>query len=349
MQLIIGQNIDDLVNLDLRGYGISRILYNEARSQYGMPLSISTALALKEKLEKGGYVFITTGFVFTPHEKGELDGLTGAIMVARALIKAWGVKPVFLCEGRLVQAVKNILKAAGIHAYNTIEEIENLPTSAAVLEISSDTLIAKQQTEDIMSKKIPDAMLAIEKPGRNKMGVYHMGGGSDVSYLAAKVDDLFIELQKKGVLTIAIGDLGNEIGMGRIEDAIKKYIPFGSKCRCNCGGGICVETKADYLITASTSDWGCYGLTAAIAFLLNDLDIMPDSILERKVLELANQNDLIDGSGWIIPSIDGVGVEYNMLLIDVLRNCIAYPLKTKAKYEATFERIIETGFYSSGK
>ncbi|HHV08299.1 MAG TPA: DUF4392 domain-containing protein [Firmicutes bacterium] len=342
---IVGQNIDDAVNLDLRGYGISRILYSAARSRCKSPLCMNAAEQLKQKLESGGYVFILTGFVFLPHEKGELDGLTGSAMVARALIKAWGAKPVFVCEEKIVSAMKNVLRAAGIQPYDTIEEIEELPVAAAVLGFSSDPERAAQQTTELVSHKTPDVILSIEKPGRNWRGVYHMGGGTDVSYLAAKVDDLFLAYQHKRVPTVAIGDLGNEIGLGSIENEIRAYIPFGDQCQCKCGGGICVETCADHLITASTSDWGSYGLTAAIAFLEEDIDIMPDSALVKKVLECANQNDLIDGSGWVIPSIDGIGLEYNMLLIDVLRNCISYPIKTKEKYKQNFEQVIKQGSY----
>ena len=42
-----------------------------------------------------------------------------------------------------------------------------------------------------------------------------------------------------GVLNIAIGDLGNEIGMGAIRETLERYIPYAAPnaCRCGCGGG----------------------------------------------------------------------------------------------------------------
>ena len=78
-----------------------------------------------------------------------------------------------------------------------------------------------------------------------------------------------------GVLNIAIGDLGNEIGMGAIADHIKKYIPFTApgECACGCGGGILAASRADHVITATCSDWGCYGLIAALAYLKRDMEI----------------------------------------------------------------------------
>ena len=50
---------------------------------------------------------------------------------------------------------------------------------------------------------------------------------------------------RNGVPSIAIGDLGNEIGMGTIAEHIKKYVPFTAEgeCQCGCGGGILSATK----------------------------------------------------------------------------------------------------------
>lgn len=346
LQQMVGQNIDDLVNLDLRGYGISRILYAAAKERCGGPLSINGAMQLREKLKSGGTAFILTGFVFLPHEKGELDGLTGSVMLARAMVLAWGVKPVIICEEKIVPAVKNVLRAAGIQPYDSLDELERMPAAAAVMGVSTDPAVAERQTAALLAKKTPDYLLAIEKPGRNCKGVYHMGGGADVSHLAAKVDDLFMAYQKQSVPTLAVGDLGNEIGLGSIGQQIRSYIPLGAACGCPCGDGICVETCADHLVTASTSDWACYGLTAAMAFLEENTDLIPDRHLEKKVLECANQNDLIDGSGWAIPSIDGVGLHYNMDLVEMLRNCVAYPLKARIQYKTSFERVVQLGYYN---
>ena len=39
----VGQNLDDLANLDPRGYGVCRILYEGARERAGKPLAMSAA------------------------------------------------------------------------------------------------------------------------------------------------------------------------------------------------------------------------------------------------------------------------------------------------------------------
>ena len=64
--------------------------------------------------------------------------------------------------------------------------------------------------------------------------------GKDITNLEAKADILFEKLKEKGVLNIAIGDLGNELGMGTLKDHLEKYIPRAAKgsCDCPCKGGL---------------------------------------------------------------------------------------------------------------
>ena len=43
----LGQSLDDLVNLDPRGYGVCKILYDASRKFTGRPTSMNAALKLK--------------------------------------------------------------------------------------------------------------------------------------------------------------------------------------------------------------------------------------------------------------------------------------------------------------
>ncbi|WP_460641950.1 glutamate cyclase domain-containing protein [Lacrimispora brassicae] len=53
-------------------------------------------------------------------------------------------------------------------------------------------------------------------------------------------------------------------------------MPFtaSGECVCGCGGGILAASRADHVITATCSDWGCYGLIAALAYLKRDMEIL---------------------------------------------------------------------------
>lgn len=146
---------------------------------------------------------------------------------------------------------------------------------------------------------MPAAVVSIEAPGANDAGVYHNAGGMDVSVLEAKTDALWAKLRELGVPSVAIGDLGNEIGMGKIADHIRSFVPFTAhgECSCGCKGGILAQSTADSIITATCSDWGCYGLMAALAYLLRNIDILHTEEMEAEVMRsrLPQRSDRYDG------------------------------------------------------
>lgn len=74
---------------------------------------------------------------------------------------------------------------------------------------------------------------------------------------------------------MGIGDVGNEIGMGNINDTVKKLLPLGSKCLCPCGAGVAAATKVDLAITAAISNWGAYAIAAAISALTGEAEAFP--------------------------------------------------------------------------
>ena len=48
-QLNLGQGLDDIANIDPRGYGVCKILYSASRSYTGYPLSMNAAKKLDAK------------------------------------------------------------------------------------------------------------------------------------------------------------------------------------------------------------------------------------------------------------------------------------------------------------
>ncbi len=71
----VGCNLDSLMNLDPRGYGVCRILYAGARKFTGEPISTHAAKGLIANIKKGEKVFILTGFVLHPWNEAETDGI----------------------------------------------------------------------------------------------------------------------------------------------------------------------------------------------------------------------------------------------------------------------------------
>ena len=345
--LNLGENLDSLMNLDPRGYGVCRILYSAAIEYTKEPLTTNAAKKLVNTLKDGDLVYIMTGFVLFPSKKAEMDGVVSAVLLARALVKAFNVKPVIICPEENMNAIKNLSYIVGLHIYDNIDELKEYPISMAAIAFTKDINQASRQADEIIHKGLPNAVISIECPGANSLGIYHNAVGLDVTSLEAKQDILFTKLQEKGVINIAIGDLGNELGMGTIKEHLEEYIPYAAKGNCNCGcnGGIAVATKADNIITSTVSDWGCYGLIAAIAYLKKDLDIMHTKEMEEEAMVTASRSGMIDMYGWLVPAIDGFGLSMNMSIVNLMRECVSYAIKLEKTCAPWFEEVIKLGFY----
>lgn len=318
--LNLGSSLDDIANIDPRGYGVCKLLYNAAREYTGSPLCLNAAKKLVETVKENDTVFIMTGFVLMPFNKAETDGVISSFLLAKALKTAFGAKPVIICPEDCIPDVPYLAECVGLDDIKA----EVFTKDKAKAAENADRLIAEYR---------PKAVISIECPGENKNGAYHSARGIDVTEVEAKQDILFDKLKEKGILNIAIGDLGNEIGMGAIENTVKEKIPLGDK--------ICVRTKADNIITATVSDWGCYALIAMLAYLLGSIDLMHGAELQKKAMEAAAKGGLIDMTGKAIPAIDGFGTELICAQVTVMKELVKNTLALKETCKPHFDEIIK--------
>jgi hypothetical protein len=94
------------------------------------------------------------------------------------------------------------------------------------------------------------------------------------------------------VVTIGIGDGGNEIGMGAIPwRVIRANIPNGATVAC--------RVATDYLIVAGISNWGAYGLAAGIRHLRG-------AGSDAELFSLAREGTLLRAMVERGPLVDGV-------------------------------------------
>lgn len=344
----IGENLDALMNLDPRGYGVCRILYAGSRARTGEPLTMDAAQALCQTVKEGDAVFILTGFVLLPHKVPEMDGMVSSMLLARALVMAFHAKPVIVCPSDSVEAIKKCASVVGLHIYEDIQTVMELPLSMGVLSFTKDKEGAQVQAETILQEVTPAAVISVEAPGANECGRYHNAVGKDVTDLEAKTDILWNLIREQGILNIAIGDLGNEIGMGAIAEHICRYVPFTAKgeCQCGCGGGILAASSTDHVITATCSDWGCYGLMAAIAYLKKDMEILHREEMEAEVMRVASRSGLIDMTGSLLPGIDGFNTRMNTGIVSLMRQCTAYAVRYSKNSEHWFGPVLAKGFFA---
>ena len=133
--------------------------------------------------------------------------------------------------------------------------------------------------------------ISIERCGRSADGAPRNMRAQDIGSYTAPLDDLFVAGPWQ---TIAVGDGGNEIGMGAISRSlIALHVAHGEAIAC--------VTPAQHLIVAGVSNWGAYALIGALAALREDwrrtLVACLDERLDRAVLEAMIQHG---------PAVDGV-------------------------------------------
>ena len=343
----VGENLDALMNLDPRGYGVCRILYAGSRKATGEPLTMYAAQTLVDAVKPGDLVYILTGFVLLPHKVPEMDGMVSSMLLARALVLAFGAKPIIVCPEDSVQAVKNCAAIVGLHIYEDVADVLELPMSMGVQRFTKDVSRAGDEADALLAQGMPAAVISIEAPGANDVGVYHNAGGLDVSALEAKSVVLWEKLRALGVPSVAIGDLGNEIGMGKIADHIRSFVPFTAhgECSCGCKGGILAASTADSIITATCSDWGCYGLMAALAYLKKDMEILHHEEMESEVMRVAARNGFIDMTGSLLPGIDGFSTRMNVGIVSLMRQCTAYAVRYSHKSDHWFGPVLAKHFF----
>ena len=119
---------------------------------------------------------------------------------------------------------------------------------------------------------------------------------------------------------VGIGDRGNELGLGPLAATARALLPFGTDCGCPCHGGVADETPSDLAVPSVISNWGAYGIAACLAALLDNIDLIHTSELERALFDTAVREGGVDGmSGRAIAAADGVGVQENAAIVNLLR------------------------------
>ena len=143
----VGENLDAIMCLDPRGYGVCRILYAGSRAYTGEPTAMHAAEALCKAIYPGDPVYILVGFVLLPHKVPEMDGSVSAILLARSLVLAFGAKPIIVCPQDSVEAFKKCGNVVGLHVYEDLDTAMELPLSLGVVAFTKDKAEAPAQAK----------------------------------------------------------------------------------------------------------------------------------------------------------------------------------------------------------
>ncbi len=150
-----------------------------------------------------------------------------------------------------------------------------------------------------------DALVSIERVGRNHSGDYCNMRGQSISDVTDPLDELFLRKQVNQV-TIGIGDGGNEIGMGNVADRVRQHIKNGEKIAC--------VVPVDHLLVASVSNWGAAGLVACLSILTRRKLLLSDR--DWRTVNSANVSALLVDGVLKIPSstVDGLSNDQTVSL-----------------------------------
>jgi|SRR5579872_3403581 len=317
--------LDRLVNIDFGGRGIDG-LYRAARERIGAPLALAAAERLANAPD-GSTVLITTGSVsraWISPTIGENDGPAGAAVIARALVLGKRMIPVILAEESLLAAMSGIFQVAGMSIVS-LEEARRTSMPGGRLAVAVmrsypiDDAAGQAQAGPLLDELGPSIVFSTERVGRNAKGIYHNMRGIDFGMGRSRIDYVFDEALRRGIPSIAVGDGGNEIGMGLVSDAVTKHVKFGDKCACGCGGGLGAVTPADVLMTAACSNWGCYAIAGLFARLLGDANLMHSAQREEDLLQRGMQLGLINSvDGLIDQNVDGISLECHKSVVSVI-------------------------------
>ena len=337
----LSESIDRLASTEFEARptvagGRLHYLYEAARAFTNRPLARGAAEALIEAAKSRRPVIVSSGWVIDFwYPRGEICGMLGAASLARAIAVGLGVQACFVGEDAVLPVFSAISQALGMRAY-PVEKLAHLPNVIGARGFTADPKRAQAEATELLDSLRPCAIVTVEKCSPNINGIFHTGRGTDMSATTARIDVLVEEAKRRGILTIGIGDLGNEIGFGKIRETVAQWIPSGKECRCGCGGGMAAATDTDHLMVGSSSNRGAYAVEAALALLLDRLDLMHTGEVDKRMILAAGAAGAIDSFTVGPTATDGHGVDmhYSAAFVDLLRQIGLCRTVEFAQYES---------------
>jgi hypothetical protein len=238
-----------------------------------------------------GHTLIVTGFYVLMAGKPETDGPPGAIAIGRAL----------RAMGRQVTYVTDDCTAPVLRQWAGESAVIEFPITG--VEES------RQHAAALLDQLLPSLLISIERCGRNRNDAYLNMRARDITPQTARVDYLF----DGGVPSVGIGDGGNEIGMGNLIDVIPSVDSLPDEP---------AVSRVDRLVIASVSNWGGYGLAAALSQLAGE-NLLPSADDEARMVQGMVEAGAVDGTtGDSVPTVDNFSMAENGALLARLHRLV---------------------------
>lgn len=328
MPEIFGEHVDRLVTIEMKRPGIPSRgvilpLYEAARRVQKRPLTLLAAEKLKENVTPGQYVLIATGSGKAPwRPAGETDGPLGAVSLARAIKLGLGGRPCYVAGEPYMPPVAAASDAAGITAtyLREMADYDGFYPTALMRNFPLGHKGALDKALELLDELKPAAVISIESLGPNAQSVIHsMTGYEREAEHVALTYHLVEQARKRGIFTLGIGDYGNEVGFGLVAEELKKAMPGWAACKCPCGGSPLCEVTTDVVAAGSVSNWVGYGISACLAYLCQDINVLQDEETERRMGVDCVYAGAEGEGGMKQPWVDGTRPQVQEAIITMLR------------------------------
>lgn len=299
--------LQDIIGTDAGGRGMKNLICNG---------DLVKASSIFASLSPGSLVVVLSGFPCCVNEDPptETDGPPGAVALARAAVMLG-----HSCKLVTDECNEVVFQAAIDEQSWAKDKLEMLIFSATMDEDERLRALAKQC----------DLVIACERAGPGQDGNCFTMRGINMNKrnLIAPLHKIIEYAAPKKFL--AVGDGGNEMGMGKVLDKIKQHIPKGDQIGCT--------VAADHLVAASVSNWGGYAVAAGAAVMRASQESKSKEEMQVKVAEwvekcVPNEQEEIDllnrcvakgcrdgVSGKVEATVDGMPLETSMQCLRDLR------------------------------
>lgn len=232
-----------------------------------------------------GRASIVTGFFIMSASAPETDGPLGSAVLARAL-RSLSIETEILTCSRCSDAVRACSAALG------------LPPD----------VVRDAEAEQIQPS---DLVIFIERPGHSYDGRYYDMRQNDISERVYPLDRI---TEGRACEVVAVGDGGNEAGMGPLRESALRMLPDLERSLS--------VVRSDVCVPCDVSNWGAYGIVAALSIAAG-IDLMHTERDEAAMLSAVMSSGGVDGvSRMPAMSVDGFDISISQGVLRTLREIV---------------------------
>ena len=234
MDMSVFEEILEVVASGVAGRGVTSLCSH---------INFEDALGLLEGAKR---VAIVTGFYIPGAGAPETDGPGGSVALGRALVRR-GADVAIFTDNLCYDVVKACSDSVGG------PEVKCADGPDGVISWS------------------PDLIIYLERVGKASDGNYYNMRSVKINDTVVALDDAVSIARNSGIAVMAVGDGGNEAGMGYFYSRLSELLPDYSPCLS--------VVESDLALAVDVSDWGGYALAGLLSInACKWLGVSPDEV-----------------------------------------------------------------------